>query len=62
MGFRHFVGVDGSSRMLELAKKTGLYQQLAQCLLGQDEMSVEAGNEPYHPVNFNVLGCLLSKM
>ncbi|XP_067279467.1 methyltransferase-like protein 27 [Pseudorasbora parva] len=42
MGFRHFVGVDGSSRMLELAKKTGLYQQLTQCLLGQDQISVEA--------------------
>ncbi|KAK9955494.1 hypothetical protein ABG768_015366 [Culter alburnus] len=41
MGFRHFVGVDGSLRMLELAKKTGLYQQLTQCLLGQDEISAE---------------------
>lgn len=49
MGFRHFVGVDGSLRMLELAKKTGLYQQLTQCLLGQDEIS--AGNEPYHTMN-----------
>ncbi|XP_039549557.1 methyltransferase-like protein 27 [Pimephales promelas] len=42
MGFHHFVGVDGSMTMLELAKKTGLYQELKQCLLGHDEISVEA--------------------
>uniref|UniRef100_A0A672R543 Methyltransferase like 27 n=1 Tax=Sinocyclocheilus grahami TaxID=75366 RepID=A0A672R543_SINGR len=42
MGFRHFIGIDGSLRTLELAKKTGLYQQLMQCLLGQDEISFEA--------------------
>lgn len=51
MGFRHFVGIDGSLKMLELAKKTGLYQQLTQCLLGQDEIPVEPGN---HAVDFNV--------
>lgn len=50
MGFRHFVGIDGSLKMLELAKKTGLYQQLTQCLLGQDEIPVESGN---HAVDFN---------
>uniref|UniRef100_A0A671S0K4 Methyltransferase like 27 n=1 Tax=Sinocyclocheilus anshuiensis TaxID=1608454 RepID=A0A671S0K4_9TELE len=42
MGFRHFFGIDGSLRTLELAKKTGLYQQLTQCLLGQDEIPFEA--------------------
>ncbi|KAK7131040.1 hypothetical protein R3I94_016243 [Phoxinus phoxinus] len=42
MGFHHFVGVDGCLTMLELAKKTGHYQQLKQCLLGHDEISVEA--------------------
>lgn len=42
MGFHHFVGVDGCLTMLELAKKKGLYQQLKQCLLGRDEISVEA--------------------
>lgn len=34
MGFRHFVGVDWSKGMLELANKTGLYQDLKQCMLG----------------------------
>uniref|UniRef100_A0A673H819 Methyltransferase like 27 n=1 Tax=Sinocyclocheilus rhinocerous TaxID=307959 RepID=A0A673H819_9TELE len=42
MGFRHFFGIDGSLWTLELAKKTGLYQQLTQCLLGQDEIPFEA--------------------
>ncbi|XP_055035914.2 methyltransferase-like protein 27 [Misgurnus anguillicaudatus] len=42
MGFHHFVGVDGSLGMLELAKKTGLYQQLTHCLLGQDPIPAEA--------------------
>lgn len=58
MGFHHFVGVDGCLTMLELAKKKGLYQQLKQCLLGRDEISVEAGNTTYHgdAVNFNILG------
>jgi len=55
MGFHHFVGVDGSMTMLELAKKTGLYQELKQCLLGHDEISVEAGNESL------CFGLLLSK-
>nr|XP_055035914.1 methyltransferase-like protein 27 [Misgurnus anguillicaudatus] len=41
MGFHHFVGVDGSLGMLELAKKTGLYQQLTHCLLGQDPIPAE---------------------
>ncbi len=50
MGFRQFVGIDGSLKMLEFAKKTGLYQQLTQCLLGQDEIPVESGN---HAVDFN---------
>ncbi|XP_065143084.1 methyltransferase-like protein 27 isoform X2 [Paramisgurnus dabryanus] len=42
MGFHHFVGVDGSLGMLELAKKTGLYQQLTHCMLGQDPIPAEA--------------------
>ncbi|XP_057216051.1 methyltransferase-like protein 27 isoform X2 [Triplophysa rosa] len=45
MGFHHFVGVDGSLGMLELAKKTGLYEQFKQCLLGQDSLPVEAAYE-----------------
>lgn len=45
MGFHHFVGVDGSLGMLELAKKTGLYEQFKQCLLGQDSLPVEAGKD-----------------
>nr|XP_021324579.1 Williams-Beuren syndrome chromosomal region 27 protein isoform X1 [Danio rerio] len=42
MGFRHFDGVDGSLRMLEGAKKTGLYKQLMHCMLGQDRIPVKA--------------------
>ncbi|KAF4077395.1 hypothetical protein AMELA_G00207710 [Ameiurus melas] len=41
MGFRHFVGVDGSEKMLNLAKKTGLYQELKQCMLCQDPLPVQ---------------------
>ncbi|XP_042167660.1 methyltransferase-like protein 27 isoform X2 [Oncorhynchus tshawytscha] len=43
MGFRHFVGVDGSKGMLELANKTGLYQDLKQCMLGDEPLPVQAG-------------------
>ncbi|XP_053504868.1 methyltransferase-like protein 27 isoform X2 [Ictalurus furcatus] len=41
MGFRHFVGVDGSEKMLNLATKTGLYQELKQCMLCQDPLPVQ---------------------
>ncbi|KPP57903.1 hypothetical protein Z043_124325 [Scleropages formosus] len=39
--FRHFIGVDGSCAMLELAKSSGLYQELKQCLLGKETLPVE---------------------
>ncbi|XP_068600364.1 methyltransferase-like protein 27 [Brachionichthys hirsutus] len=42
-GFRHFVGIDGSKGMLELAKQTGLYRDLKQCLLGEDPLPVQWG-------------------
>ncbi|XP_036443351.1 methyltransferase-like protein 27 [Colossoma macropomum] len=45
MGFCQFVGVDGSEGMLDLARKTGLYQELKQCMLGQDTLPVQ--NESY---------------
>ncbi|KAL7844355.1 hypothetical protein SRHO_G00228940 [Serrasalmus rhombeus] len=45
MGFCQFVGVDGSDGMLDLARKTGLYQELKQCILGQDTLPVQ--NESY---------------
>ncbi|XP_062867951.1 methyltransferase-like protein 27 [Trichomycterus rosablanca] len=41
MGFRQFVGVDGSEGMLNLARKTELYQELKQCMLGQDCLPVQ---------------------
>ncbi|XP_060792189.1 methyltransferase-like protein 27 isoform X3 [Neoarius graeffei] len=41
MGFRHFVGVDGSEGMLNLAKKPGLFQEVKQCMLGQDPLPVQ---------------------
>ncbi|XP_034149139.1 methyltransferase-like protein 27 isoform X1 [Esox lucius] len=42
-GFTHFVGVDGSKGMLRLASKTGLYQDLRQCMLGDESLPVQAG-------------------
>lgn len=41
LGFRHFVGVDGSKTMLEIAKNTGLYQDLKLCILGSQPLPVE---------------------
>ncbi|XP_078100614.1 methyltransferase-like protein 27 [Sander vitreus] len=38
LGFRKFVGVDGSKGMLEQAAKTGLYQDLRQVLLGTEPL------------------------
>lgn len=45
MGFHHFVGVDGSEKMLNMAKKTGIYQEYKQCVLGQDPLPVQDGNK-----------------
>ncbi|KAM3613850.1 uncharacterized protein V6R79_005911 [Siganus canaliculatus] len=42
-GFRRFVGVDGSRAMLDLAAKTGLYQNLQLALLGPEPLPVETG-------------------
>ncbi|XP_049438618.1 methyltransferase-like protein 27 isoform X1 [Epinephelus fuscoguttatus] len=38
LGFRHFMGVDGSKGMLEQAAKTGLYQDLKLALLGPEPL------------------------
>lgn len=43
IGFGHFVGVDGSKPMLEVAKNTGLYQDLNLCVLGSQPLAVEHG-------------------
>ncbi|XP_078142998.1 methyltransferase-like protein 27 isoform X2 [Centroberyx gerrardi] len=43
-GFGHFVGIDGSEGMLELAKKTGLYQDFRQCMLGEEPLPVQWGS------------------
>ncbi|CAL8365321.1 unnamed protein product [Lota lota] len=43
-GFGHFVGLDGSKGMLELAKNTGLYEDVRQCMLGDDELPVQWGS------------------
>lgn len=45
MGFHQFVGVDGSEKMLDQAKKTGIYQELKQCMLCQDRLPVQDGNK-----------------
>ncbi|KAM9309928.1 methyltransferase-like protein 27 [Pholidichthys leucotaenia] len=38
LGFRHFVGVDGSQCMLDQAAKIGLYQELKLALLGHQPL------------------------
>lgn len=43
-GFGHFMGVDGSEAMLELAKETGLYKELKQLMLGHLPLPVQWGN------------------
>lgn len=43
LGFRHFVGVDGSKGMLELAANTGFYQDLRLALLGTQPLPAQAG-------------------
>ncbi|KAF6715761.1 Williams-Beuren syndrome chromosomal region 27 protein [Oryzias melastigma] len=40
-GFELFLGVDGSDAMLEEAKESGLYQELKQCLLGEEAFPAE---------------------
>ncbi|XP_068121852.1 methyltransferase-like protein 27 [Hyperolius riggenbachi] len=47
-GFLLFHGVDGSTGMLEVAKKKQLYQELRQCMLGKD--SLPFGSEKYDVV------------
>nr|XP_060613702.1 methyltransferase-like protein 27 [Anolis sagrei ordinatus] len=43
VGFRHFHGLDGSPGMLERARHKGLYQDLKQCLLGQEALPSPEG-------------------
>lgn len=43
LGFRSIVGVDGSKGMLELAAKTGLYQDLRLALLGTQPLPAQTG-------------------
>ncbi|KAK2828237.1 hypothetical protein Q5P01_019271 [Channa striata] len=40
-GFRHFVGIDGSEAMLRLARESGLYQDLKQAMLGEEQLPVQ---------------------
>ncbi|XP_029304024.1 methyltransferase-like protein 27 [Cottoperca gobio] len=42
-GFGHFVGIDGSEAMLELARESGLYQDLKQSMLGEGPLPVQWG-------------------
>ncbi|XP_030294735.1 methyltransferase-like protein 27 [Sparus aurata] len=42
-GFGHFVGIDGSQAMLEVARESGLYQDLKQCMLGEGQLPVQWG-------------------
>lgn len=43
-GFGHFVGIDGSDGMLELARSSGLYQELKQSILGEEPLPAPCGN------------------
>uniref|UniRef100_A0A3Q1GR28 Methyltransferase like 27 n=1 Tax=Acanthochromis polyacanthus TaxID=80966 RepID=A0A3Q1GR28_9TELE len=43
-GFGHFVGIDGSEAMLEVARESGLYQDLKQFLLGEEPLPVQWEN------------------
>lgn len=42
-GFGLFVGIDGSEAMLELARKSGLYQDMKQSMLGEGPLPVQWG-------------------
>ncbi|CAJ1071647.1 methyltransferase-like protein 27 [Xyrichtys novacula] len=42
-GFKHFVGVDGSEKMLKLAAETGLYQDLRLAVLGTEPLPTKTG-------------------
>ncbi|XP_070838708.1 methyltransferase-like protein 27 [Chaetodon trifascialis] len=42
-GFGRFVGIDGSEVMLELARKSGLYQDLKLSMLGEKPLPVQWG-------------------
>lgn len=48
LGFRHFVGVDGSKGMLERAAETGLYQDLRLAVLGPQPLPAQAGTLHSH--------------
>ncbi|XP_074528676.1 methyltransferase-like protein 27 [Halichoeres trimaculatus] len=42
-GFGHFMGVDGSKRMIDMARQTELYQDLKMCMLGEEALPVQWG-------------------
>uniref|UniRef100_A0A8D2J0K0 Methyltransferase like 27 n=1 Tax=Varanus komodoensis TaxID=61221 RepID=A0A8D2J0K0_VARKO len=43
-GFRHLHGLDGSPEMLACAHRKGLYQELRQCVLGQEALPAPEGH------------------
>lgn len=48
LGFKHFVGVDGSKGMLEQAAKSVLYRELKLALLGTDPLPAQTGTSHSH--------------
>ncbi|XP_074528085.1 methyltransferase-like protein 27 [Halichoeres trimaculatus] len=44
IGFKHFVGIDGSQCMLEVAEKKGLYEELKLCVLLKEPIPVQKGS------------------
>ncbi|XP_056252921.1 methyltransferase-like protein 27 [Seriola aureovittata] len=43
-GFGHFVGIDGSKAMLDVAQEKELYQDLKQCILGEQLLPAKTGS------------------
>ncbi|XP_040908325.1 methyltransferase-like protein 27 isoform X4 [Toxotes jaculatrix] len=43
-GFTQFVGIDGSEAMLDLARESGLYQDVKQSMLGEEPLPVQWGS------------------
>lgn len=48
LGFKHFVGVDGSQGMLDQAAKTGIYEELRLALLGAEPLPAKIGTPHTH--------------
>lgn len=55
LGFRRFVGVDGSKGMLQRAAETGLYQDLRLALLGTERLPAQTGTPHKHTLTHTLI-------